>query len=585
MPWLRASLSGLWPRLLGAEALLLVATAASLAASWRMGLAIDATTAGRADLLPAAVGYLALVLVGAAATWSARVLLERIAQDAMLRLKGRLFAHVLTHDVALHDALGAGRLVSRVIGDVDALRTALSEAVLQAPADLALFAGLLVVLASSAPSLALVAAASVPFYAVALVWYRGAAPPRMLASRAASARITGFYAEHLRALPVLRAYDRLDWVRARGAALATEKMLADNDAGLAGVRFFNGLFAIRAMTLASMVWVGAVQVQSGALSVGVLLVALDYARKMTEPFLRLQFQLTNLERARAGAARVTELLARAPTIRRPDAPVPWPGLRDAARLVDVEFAYPPDDALAERGTGGASAPPRGGDAPHAPSKILSGVSLTIPAGARVALVGPTGGGKSTIVQLLLRFRDVDHGAVTVDGVDVRALDPDDLRRRIGLVAQGVQVLPGTAAENLGVPEAEAAALLAEVGLGGRLSPDTRLGPGGATLSRGEAQLLCVARALAGDPALLVLDEATSAMDPATEAVVQAVIARRQLTVLCVAHRLRTITAYDRVYVIVGGRVAEEGTHPSLVAAGGVYAGLWAAWCAAEGEGA
>jgi len=273
----------------------------------------------------------------------------------------------------------------------------------------------------------------------------------------------------------------------------------------------------------------------------------------------LQEHIATWERARAGASRIRALLDRAPRIRAPARVTAWPGLADAIRIDSVTFSYSPS------------------------RPALHDVSLTIPVGRRTAFVGPTGAGKSTLVQLLFRFRDPDTGRVAVDGIDIRALDPADLRRRIGLVPQAVHLLPGTVAENLGVDEGRAAALLAEVGLSGRLSPGTRIGEGGETVSRGEAQLLCFARAIATDPEVLVLDEATAAMDPATEARVASLLGRR--TVVTVAHRLRSIMDHDCIHVIAEGRVVESGTHLELIAREGPYRVLWRAQLAATGAAA
>ncbi len=544
--WLLPAFRGLGGALFGAEATLMLGVGASLGSTWLLGQAIDGTL----PLGPAALAYLAAVGLSAGCTWFARVRIEEVAQQAMLRVKERLFAHVMDHDVALHDEQGAGRLISRVTGDVEAMRALLSEAVLQAPADLALALGLLLILGWVAPSMALVAIASLPAYILLLIVYRRAAPQRLVAAREIAARVSGFYAEHVRALPLLRAFGRLPWLEARSAALSAEKARIDVAAGMTGVHLFNALFAVRSLTLAGMVWVGASQVHQGLLSIGTLLVALDYARKLFEPFIRLQFNLATFERARAGAVRVSELFARPRKVRAPADPQPWPGFQELV-LQDIEFAY-------------VEAVP-----------VLRRVSLRLEPGRRVALVGPTGGGKSTIVQLLLRFIDPDQGRVQINGLDLRRLDPEVLRRHIGLVSQGVHLLPGTVAENIGArSDGDALRLLAEVGLAGVLAPGDAIGEGNRVLSRGEAQLVCVARALAGDPELLVLDEATAAMDPDTEARVSELTRRR--SVLAIAHRLRLVADYDEIHVVAAGQIVESGDHASLLARGGVYAGLWQA---------
>jgi ATP-binding cassette subfamily B protein len=206
--------------------------------------------------------------------------------------------------------------------------------------------------------------------------------------------------------------------------------------------------------------------------------------------------------------------------------------------------------------------------------VLRGLSLEVPAGTHVGIVGATGGGKSTVLNLLMRFRDPVSGRVTVDGVDLRDLRVADVRDRFGLVLQDVHLFPGTVLENLGGEEAAARRALEVVGVD--LALDHVLSEGGGNLSRGERQLVTFARALVRDPEILVLDEATSAIDPATESAVQAALRRVQSgrTTVTVAHRLKTVRDCDRIYVLAAGEVREAGTHDELLARDGLYAALY-----------
>ncbi len=542
------------------EALLLLGSGASVVASLGMGWAIDAASGGGGIgwILGGALAYAGLVVVSAGLTWVARTRIERVSQTAMLALKERLFSHLLRHDIALHDRIGAGALLARVSGDIEAMRLLFSEVILQLPGDIALVAGMFVVLGVTAPHLALIVASTVPLWVGLVAWYRWVSPAAFAEVRSQSATLSGWMAESVAAIPLLRTMDRLDFAREHTAALGRARFGADLRYGLQSVWFFNGLFGVRAAVLGAVVWVGAEEVAEKTLTAGVLLVAVDYVRKMVEPFLRLQFHITTLERARVGAARVKDLLDTAREVVDPTDPLHWDGIIGPFTLADVSFAYD-------------SGPP-----------VFEHVSLTIAAGKRTAFVGPTGGGKSTLVQLLARFRDPSAGVVAMDGRDLRRFALADLRTDIGLVTQSVQLLPGTVAENLGIDPQHTGTLLREVGLDRRLSAATRVGAGGETLSRGEAQLLCVARALAHEPDVLLLDEATSAMDPDTEARVMALLAARPgRTVVAVAHRLKTVAAFDHIIVIDHG-VVEQGTHAELLAAKGVYAGLWAAQAAREG---
>lgn len=545
------------------EALLLAGSGASLAASWGMGRAIDQALLGRAGgavgwIALGAVAYALLVVLSAWLTWVARVRIERVAQTAMLALKNRLFSHLLRHDVALHDRLGSGALLARVSGDTEAMRLLFSEVILQLPGDVAMVVGMFAVLGVTAPRLALIVAGSVPVWIGLVVWYRRVSPAAFAEVRKESTALSGWMAESVAAIPLLRTMDRLGFAAAHTAALGQARFEADLRYGLQSVWFFNGLFGVRSAVLGAVVWAGAEQVASGEISAGILLVTVDYVRKMVEPFLRLQFHITTLERARVGSARVKELLDTPRSVVDAADAQPWTGVGEGMRLVGVDFAYVEGQP------------------------VFEGVGFDVAVGRRTAIVGPTGGGKSSLVQLLARFRDPVAGRVEAGGKDLRSFSLGDLRAHIGLVTQSVQLLPGTVAENLGTDLARAAVLLMELGLAARLGPQTRVGAGGETLSRGESQLLCVARALAREPEVLLLDEATSAMDPDTEARITAVLfAREGRTIVTVAHRLKTIMDYDHIVVFNRG-VVEEGTHTQLVHAGGLYAALWAAQIAQEG---
>ena len=314
--------------------------------------------------------------------------------------------------------------------------------------------------------------------------------------------------------------------------------------------YFNLVMLVRALGMVLLLWIGAGQVAAGIITIGALVMGLGYLRQMFNPLFRLSFQLTTIERARAAAIRIAEILDTPRTIHDPATPVAWPGLKDAVRLEAVDFHY-------------AEGNP-----------VLRGVSLEVPAGTHVGIVGATGAGKTTVLNLLLRFRDPTAGRVTIDGVDLRAMAVEEARGRIGLVLQDVHLFAGSVLDNLGGDREAAGRALRTLGLD--VSLDKPLVDGGANLSRGERQLITFARALVRDPELLVLDEATSAVDPATEARVQGALDRLQAgrTTVTVAHRLTTVRGCDRIYVLGQGEVKEQGTHDQLIAARGLYAALY-----------
>jgi ATP-binding cassette, subfamily B, multidrug efflux pump len=531
---------------------LLAGTGLGLAGPWIVAQAIDVDLAGgdRAGLLRKALLYLGLLSLNVAVTYGARIALEVAAQRAMLRLKGNLFDHLVEHDLAVHDKQDSGRLITRVQGDTEALRVLFTDVILSLPADLSLFIGMFVILQVSAPEVAPLVFAVIPPYVILFMIFRRVAPPRFLAVRKVKSRLTGFLAEHLRAMPVLQLFDQERWAHERAEQLNADVYSKEAISHLIPVGYFNLVMLVRALGMVLLLWIGAGQVAAGIITIGALVMGLGYLRQMFNPLFRLSFQLTTIERARAAAIRIAEILDTPRTIHDPATPVAWPGLKDAVRLEAVDFHY-------------AEGNP-----------VLRGVSLEVPAGTHVGIVGATGAGKTTVLNLLLRFRDPTAGRVTIDGVDLRAMAVEEARGRIGLVLQDVHLFAGSVLDNLGGDREAAGRALRTLGLD--VSLDKPLVDGGANLSRGERQLITFARALVRDPELLVLDEATSAVDPATEARVQGALDRLQAgrTTVTVAHRLTTVRGCDRIYVLGQGEVKEQGTHDQLIAARGLYAALY-----------
>lgn len=540
--------------LVAAFAALAVAMALQIVGPWWVGQAFDQGLAsGEPRVLWGYAGGFGLIAAGQmAAQYVSRLLSERVSQAAMADLRERLFAHLVGLDVGWHDDHPSGRLISRVQGDTQALQVLFSEVALTLPGDVVLGVGMLGLLAWKSPPLALIVGATLPVWGAVLLVFRRVTPPLFIAQRESRARLTGFLAEHLRAMPMLRRYGRQDWVRARADAASEDARDREIAEGTASVALFNALFAVRTAGFAAVLWGGGHLVAREQLTVGALVMALGYLRQLFAPLMRLSHNLATVERARASAGRVVALLDTIPAICAPEAPVAWPSGGGSLRLEGVSFRYRADAPV-----------------------VLDGIDLDIPAGRRVGVVGVTGSGKSTLLALLLRFRDPIAGRVSVGGVDLRAMDPEALRARIGYVAQDVRLFEGTVAENVAAPADIARRALEEVGLG--LDLDAPISRDGANLSRGERQLLSLARALARDPTVIVLDEATSAVDPETEAHVQSVLDRvfAGRTAVIVAHRLQTVRSCDEIVVLAGGRLVARGPHDLLVAQGGLYATLWA----------
>lgn len=530
---------------------LLVSTGLNLLGPWIVATAIDDDIAAgdAAGLLHKAMLFLGVLAANIVVNYVSKMAVEVTAQRAMVRLKGQLFDHLVDHDVAFHDRHTSGRLITRVQGDTEALRVLFSEVILMAPADLALFGGMFAVLAVEAPDVLPVVLGVVPPYLILFSLFRRVSPPKYLEVRRVQSRLTGFLAEALRAMPVLQGFGRQGWAVARSDDLNAEVYRAEVAANLQPVWYMNSVFLVQTLGIVGLLWLGSGRVAAGALTVGALVMGLGYLRQMFGPLMRLSWQLTTIERARAAAIRIAELLDTERAVVDADETRPWPGLRQGLRLEGVRFHY-------IDGT-----------------EVLHGIDLEVPAGSNIGIVGATGAGKSTVLNLLMRFADPTAGRVSIDGVDLRDLALADVRGHVGLVLQDVHLFAGTLLDNLGGDADAAQRALDTLELDMPL--DRVLKDGGADLSRGERQLLTFARALVRDPELLVLDEATSAVDPRTEARVQAALERLQRgrTTVTVAHRLATVRRCDRIYVLAAGRVAEAGTHDELLGRGGLYAAL------------
>ena len=513
------------------------ATAANLAGPWLLAQAVDVDLAAgdREGLALKAALFTVLLLTMFGLTYASRVAIEICAQRAMKGLKHQLFDHLVDHDLGFHDRHTSGRLITRVQGDTDALRVLFTEVILNLPADILLFVGMFAVMFVAAPQIAPICAAVIPFYLLLFALFRKISPPHFLALRAVKSKLTGLLTELVRAMPMVRGYRREQWARDRSEALNEEVYAKEWVAHVQPVWYYNSVVLVRSLGMVALLVIGAFKLESGALTIGVLIMGLGYLRQMFHPLIRLSHHVATLERARAAAIRVSDILDTPRQITDPAEPVAWPGVERGLSLDDVRFHY-------VEGT-----------------PVLRGLSLDIPAGHHVGIVGATGAGKSTVLNLLLRFRDPTRGAVRIDGVDLRQLAVDDLRTRIGLVLQDVHLFAGTVLDNLGGDRDKARRALATLGV--EMGLELELRDGGQNLSRGERQLLTFARA--------VVD------DPETEALVQDALGRLMAgrTVITVAHRLQTVRDCDAIAVLRDGVVEEHGSHDALLARGGLYAAL------------
>lgn len=550
-------------RMLAAFAAMLVASALTLLMPYLVKVAIDGPIA--AGDIPA-LNEITLVMLLAAtglylASTAQRFLLSWVGQRVLADLRSALFQHLQALPLAYHDQHIVGVTISRVISDVGVINQLLSQGLITLTGDSLLLAGIVIVMLSLNAQLALVTFSIIPLIVLATAVFARRAKRAFRKTRARNAHLVGDLAENLGGIRVIQAFANED----SSSSKFNEVNQANRDAHIEAMSLsFVFLPTVEFLGIAATAIVllfGGVNVAQGTLTLGTVIAFLGYVNRFFLPVQELSQLYATMQTAMAGGERVINLLNTEPAIQDAADAIVMPPIKGRIQFQNVSFGYRQN------------------------LPVLRDINLDFPPGTMVALVGPTGAGKTSIANLIARFYEASAGALLIDGIDIRRVQQRSMRAQMGLVSQDPFIFSGSIADNIrfGKPEATdaeltAAGKTANVDAFVKDLPDgyeTEILEDGANLSLGQRQLISIARAVLADPRILVMDEATSSVDMVTEALIQdalqKLLAKRSSIVI--AHRLSTIVNADVICVVDEGRIREMGSHADLLARGGIYAEL------------
>lgn len=506
--------------------------------------------------------YLALILGSFVLNYAQTLILQWTGQRIIFNIRQQLFSHLQRLAISFFDNNPVGRLVTRVMNDTEALNEMYSNMMVTLFKDVFIILGIIVIMFQANVQMALISLICLPLVVLAAQVYRHYARAAFRETRVKLARINATLAENIAGMRVIQIFRREKQMHSEFEEINQEYFRASWRELMTFALFRPTMEFLSSLALAIVIWYGGGKVLDTTLQIGVLYMFISYCQQFFQPINDLTDKYNILQSAMASSERLFQLLDTEDTIQNPAQPKPLTHVTGRVEFRNVWFAYKDEDW------------------------VLRDVSFTIEPGQTIAFVGATGAGKSSILNLISRFYDIQKGEILIDGVNIKDCTKEDLRRAIGVVLQDVFLFTGTIRDNIRLANHSISDAKIEEAIH-YVNADTFINrlPGkleepvlerGTTLSAGQRQLIAFARALAFDPAILVLDEATSNIDTETESLIQDALVKltRNRTTIVVAHRLSTIQHANKIIVMHKGRVREMGSHQELLAQGGMYYNLY-----------